>query len=1370
MPRFFDKEVLSDDQIAESCECENGGVSNEYLYNDYRNRMPFHYIEDGKSDGYYYWTYGATMELSIRLSDALAVGDESPCGCDIVIDSELSETSKNPVQNKAVTAALNGKLDKKSNKTIYDQAYIKDSEGNDKLVNISTDPSSSGIPSYDLHGHLYAEKAEAPKQAVNKDQLDEAVSTLPTNNDLHLLEAKLNENIAKNPNYTYIVTDATSLDWTAPTPGIPLDVDWGDGNRTSVTTREEAEEKLTHTYTDGIKYHLLTIYKYATDAGFGYVDTSSFIEVYIGKNADIQNFNLKLPNATKFIIQEGVTSWVPVIGTWKVDEVVIPESVTLINNAWDPACTCRYIIKQTDPTKIKIQDFKGFTIDSKLIVPKESINAYKTATAEEYHIAWSTYADIMAYEIDSSDLDDIYNELDTKLTTTTTTTNYKRAYTIEPNGTQSITNVAESASKNSIALRKASGGLSVGDATIDAEAVNLKQLNALGATKLNTSGGTITGDLVINGDLTVKGTEILENVENLNVKNPMIYANADKATLLENGGLGININGTDTYGIVYNPTNDSVELGIGKSDANGKFTFNDGEGNPVAIRDTDSKLNNNHLIVWDSTNRKFIDSTKQVSDFVDLVNPQTIAGLKTFSDETHFSGNTEHSGNVNITDAHLKILDTANDLVTQYYADKITIENGTGETAKTYSLTLPKDTGVLALNKFKYSEFTSDDEKDYWNLTDPLKSIEIKYQDENSYASLLVEKDYVEMSDVSSTGSGKVNIASDTIFLATEDTEGKHKIVSIKPESVDIGNGAEDLLLQIDSTGAKFSNRPQVKTNGTYTNVALMDDLSNYVPAQSEADGYYSQVSNENGQFSVRVFQNGDEDLQNLIINKDGVTVSGKKLATDTELNALEAKLNENIVKDPSKTYVVVNATSLDFSILADTIEVDWGDGTTGSQVNGGSAINIDHTYTDGVKYHLVTIKKLEDRQAGYAYAIGDSGFELYIGTGTEDFITGGSGGTEYYSNLRKIVYAEGITSLTLPAMVKEPVVIPKSCASVKMAYVDVAGTTIPKIIIQDDKLLTDTAFSSELRHIGKVVVPKEYVNSYKTASGWSTYASKIVYEVDSSDIPDVSNFVNLTENQQIGGSKTFTNTATFQKPLWIEDVPGAQSYVGMYYYNKIEIQDITELTKKTFLFPDNSGTLALTADLPDMTKVVTTDKVTTYDFVAGARLKLTEKTGVSGSLIDVDVKDSTSYALSVENSTNPVYFTRYGLNQIKFQRFGNSTTLQYSASSDITNEYVLEIPAANGTLALQADVDEKVDKLSSSLVNQAYVRNGNGEDTGLAYTYTAEGNTLGLRNASGQLQVEDPLTDKDAVNKLFMETAIKATRIAHISNSLLGG
>ena len=241
-----------------------------------------------------------------------------------------------------------------------------------------------------------------------------------------------------------------------------------------------------------------------------------------------------------------------------------------------------------------------------------------------------------------------------------------------------------------------------------------------------------------------------------------------------------------------------------------------------------------------------------------------------------------------------------------------------------------------------------------------------------------------------------------------------------------------------------------------------------------------------------------------------------KNLSSDSSLNLLEAKLNENVYKNPDYTYIVVDATSLDFSILANTVEVDWGDGTTGSQVNGGSAINIDHTYTDGVKYHLVTIKKLKDTQAGWAYAIGSSGIEAYIGTKTENFFNSGPDSPEYYSNLKRVMYAEGINGVILPAMVKEPVVIPESCVGLSVTSVvtpPASNITIPKIIIQSNKLLERpiTLFTG-FEYIGKIVVPKEYINAYKTASGWSAYADKIVYEVDSSDLEDkVSKFTDTS-------------------------------------------------------------------------------------------------------------------------------------------------------------------------------------------------------------------------------------------------------------------
>ncbi len=415
--------------------------------------------------------------------------------------------------------------------------------------------------------------------------------------------------------------------------------------------------------------------------------------------------------------------------------------------------------------------------------------------------------------------------------------------------------------------------------------------------KYDKTGGTIGGDVIITGDLTVNGTQHINNTENLNVENAMIYSNATGATLATNGGIGIKTNNIDVYGIVYDPTSNSVKLGLGKSDANGRFTFNAGEGQPVAIRDDSTKFNDNHLVKWDADNNKLVDSGYLVGDFVDVATQQTISGIKTFVDEVHFNGITEHYGNVNITDYVLKILDTGKDLVTQYRSDGITIENGSGEAAVQYDVKFPIDNGTLLVDKFKYSKFSSDDEKDLWLLTDALKGIEMRCQDDVSYASMLVEKDYVEMSDVSETGSAKVNIASDTIFLASENTEGVHKLVSVTPEKVAVGNGADDYLLEIDSLSAKFSKRPQVKDNGNYVNVALVDDLNNYVASQSEsADKYYAQITNENGIISARIFKNGEDDVQNLIISKDGVKVLGKSIANTEQLATKVDKLSSSLI------------------------------------------------------------------------------------------------------------------------------------------------------------------------------------------------------------------------------------------------------------------------------------------------------------------------------------------------------------------------------------------------------------------------------------------------------------------------------------------
>lgn len=132
---------------------------------------------------------------------------------------------------------------------------------------------------------------------------------------------------------------------------------------------------------------------------------------------------------------------------------------------------------------------------------------------------------------------------------------------------------------------------------------------------LEKTGGTISGNLSVQGNLNVAGTTVTQDTETLLVKDNIIVTNSDKADLVNLSGLAINKNANQTYGIMYDPTTDSVKLGLGTIDETGKFTFSE-NGNPVAVRADSSLLVDGHLIKWDATNNRFVDSGKSVDDFV----------------------------------------------------------------------------------------------------------------------------------------------------------------------------------------------------------------------------------------------------------------------------------------------------------------------------------------------------------------------------------------------------------------------------------------------------------------------------------------------------------------------------------------------------------------------------------------------------------------------------------------------------------------------------------------------------------------------------------------------------------------------------------
>ena len=134
---------------------------------------------------------------------------------------------------------------------------------------------------------------------------------------------------------------------------------------------------------------------------------------------------------------------------------------------------------------------------------------------------------------------------------------------------------------------------------------------------LGKSGGTVSGNVTIQGDLTVAGTTTTETEKQLLVEANVIATNANKQPLgALLSGLAINKNANDTYGLMYDPVADSVKFGQGTLDANNQFVFSANEGHPIAIRDDSEKFTDGHFVKWKASSNSFVDAGVDNDTFV----------------------------------------------------------------------------------------------------------------------------------------------------------------------------------------------------------------------------------------------------------------------------------------------------------------------------------------------------------------------------------------------------------------------------------------------------------------------------------------------------------------------------------------------------------------------------------------------------------------------------------------------------------------------------------------------------------------------------------------------------------------------------------
>lgn len=259
------------------------------------------------------------------------------------------------------------------------------------------------------------------------------------------------------------------------------------------------------------------------------------------------------------------------------------------------------------------------------------------------------------------------------------------------------------------------------DANQDVKITNLESLTKGNGGYLNAAelGENVTQDTLTNYALQEIGIEdklkIFNStrVKNLTDNHLWVLTNtpdSDPAVFewSDQGIDTVSIATVDTLGIVKSSNNDLE----GNIDDLGKITINGLSEKLESLEDEDISLQLSISSLNESINNSISEMLTNINASLETKastsESNNFTSTNTFNEETLFNEVVEHYADVNITDAVVKISDTAENIVTQYAADEIVIEKN--ETIN--NIKFPDKSGIIALDSDieKYTVFDSEDD------------------------------------------------------------------------------------------------------------------------------------------------------------------------------------------------------------------------------------------------------------------------------------------------------------------------------------------------------------------------------------------------------------------------------------------------------------------------------------------------------------------------------------------------------------------------------------------------------------------------------------------------------------------------------------
>ena len=347
----------------------------------------------------------------------------------------------------------------------------------------------------------------------------------------------------------------------------------------------------------------------------------------------------------------------------------------------------------------------------------------------------------------------------------------------------------------------------------------------------------VSGNVTIGGNLHVQGNTVTVDTETINVTDNLIVTNSDGVKLEYPSGIAIKTNSTSAFGIVFDPDADELKAGIGSLDENNEFLFDGEEGNPIALRSSDTEMEENAITMWDNSYKKIVTTNIPYTSVARTDKSQTFSGTQTFSSAPivpslnigGFSINATSSGNIATQEQLNSSIDDVNQAISNItggggcFANLVQIEQ---DLSNINSSIASINVGICGINANINSINDNIDGLEANITAETQRATQAEQELQEAISNVSTSLNRVELITTDSSPIGTVfgpNTATITIPMGPTGPTGPIPTITVGEVTTGEAGSQANVSVNETSSGAEFSFTIPVGENG-YTYIPSIDE------------------------------------------------------------------------------------------------------------------------------------------------------------------------------------------------------------------------------------------------------------------------------------------------------------------------------------------------------------------------------------------------------------------------------------------------------------------------------------------------------------------------------------------------------------------